>query len=161
MADAAKVKAMDKVASVRKWSSETIFIADGYSLTFPDKSFIGATGHLVVFELRSASAELPHFEGRWDQKESALDIDVRGVSKAEQRRFKNSECKSSGHHTVRDTKNGWMYALDVAYRGEKVFVGTVGVALDHEASFKASVTFSATFTAQVIRATDGPSTHRD
>jgi len=133
-----------KTASTRIVEIVTRFKDDDYALAYVQKSFLSETGHLKVFELKCPSG--PDFSGRWDEKPSALDIDVLGVDRAARTSFKNSRDGSSGHHTIQVTADAWKFAVNIIYRGRRIFEGTVHIALDQERAFKSGLKMGGSFT---------------
>jgi len=140
MADRLKVATMDRVASVRKRYGEIIHIADGYTFTFPDMVFLSDTGHLVIFDVQTPGG--PNFQGRWDDKAFALDIDVEGVSKLQKPRFRRSEEGSSGHHAeIVPTDGERKYHVNICFKGTKIFEGLICVNFDYESTATCGIGF--------------------
>jgi hypothetical protein len=138
MADKEKLNNIGRVASVRRRDVETISIDNDYTLTFPDKSFLTETGHLIIFELKRESNG-PDFQARWDDKRSAIDIDVVGVSKAQQRRFQKSEEGLDGHHSTDVSKDERKYHINIVYGAKKIFEGMVSINLDFELTARCDI----------------------
>jgi hypothetical protein len=136
--DREKLKTIGKVLSVRRRDVKDISLADDYKLDFPEKSFLTDTGLLVVFELKSSDG--PNFQARWDDADYALDFDVLGVPKAQQRRFKHSEDGSSGHHSVLLPLDGErIYHANIVYKGKPIYEGMVSINLDYSATARCDI----------------------
>src|ERR1700692_2783857 len=87
----------------------------------PDYAFtegngqLSETGRIVLFELKSRKPGDPAFVARWDggnrkflhKIQYAVDIDILGVSGADQKQFRKGVGGYSGHHANRlsDTEN--------------------------------------------------------
>src|SRR5438105_4371578 len=91
-----------KSIGARTVKMEVRFIAPGYFPLFEDAVQVIETERLIPFELICETGTGPDFIGRWDDNatpESTLDIDVEGVGKEEQERFKHCKDGSRGHWT--------------------------------------------------------------
>jgi hypothetical protein len=98
-------------------------------------------GHLVVFRLLPDDCSLPTFEGRWDEGETALDIDIvpNTASKSQIWRFKNGVLGCGGHHPDKiDALEGHEYKVEIVFASSTIFVGTVSFALGRRLAISTS-----------------------
>jgi hypothetical protein len=89
-----------------------------------------ATARMVIFKLSPKSGSGPRFEGRWDDKQEELDIDVFDVSDKEAREFKAGANGYCGHHNGKakfpssgrtyEVKIDWP-AIGTVFEGEAIF----------------------------------------
>jgi hypothetical protein len=85
---------------------EQTFLNPEYDLSQQPVANISITGWLVIFNVTPKSRSGPCFVGRWDggsrdarkTERYDLDIDINGISKAQQLLFKRGESGYSGHH---------------------------------------------------------------
>jgi len=98
-----------KVFEINNLTIDVRCLNPNYSLLKQDSAALGATGRLDLFELRPKSGGGPAFFGRWDGgsrdqgkvERDDLDIDISGVSRAEQHRFESGKNGYAGHHSSR------------------------------------------------------------
>ena len=156
-----KVKTQDgKVFEIDSLTISERYLNPNYSLLKQDSAVLGAMGRLDVFELRPKSGDGPSFKGRWDggsrdqgkEERDDLDIDICGVSKAEQQRFLKEKIGYAGHHSRR-IANSPSRAYEVSIRTRsagRIFDGTVSFSVHRKMEFLASMTpWEATMSAQV------------
>ena len=94
-------------------------------------SEVSSTGRMVVFRLLPKSGCAPRFEGRWDDKQEELDVDVFNAADEEVRKFKAGATGYCGHHNGKAIfgSHGRTYKIKIVWPGkDTVFEG--------EANFK-------------------------
>ena len=92
---------------------------------------VSSTGRMVVFKLLPKPGCGPRFEGRWDDKQEELDVDVFDASDEEIRKFKSGASGYCGHHNgkAKLASSGRTYMIKIVWPGlDTVFEG--------EANFK-------------------------
>jgi hypothetical protein len=160
----------DKVNKVRRQDGKVFeingltigegYLNPNYSLLKRDSAVLEATGSFYIFELRPKSEGRPSFSGRWDGgsrdqrkvERYDLDIDISGVSIAEQRRFRNEENGYAGHHPKRIASTlAHVYKVSIRTPNDGViFDGTVSFSVHRKMEFRASMPpFGATVDARV------------
>lgn len=101
-----------------------------YEVKFGDPE-VSSTGRMVVFKLLPKSGSGPRFEGRWDDKQEELDVDVFDATSEETKRFKASADGYCGHHNgkAKYGSSGRTYEIKIVWPGKNtIFEG--------EANFK-------------------------
>jgi hypothetical protein len=102
-----------------------------YEVKFGDPE-VSSTGRMVVFQLLPKTGCCgPRFEGRWDDKQEELDVDVFDVTNGEVKKFKNGASGYCGHHNGKANfeSSGRTYKIKIVWPGKNtVFEG--------EANFK-------------------------
>lgn len=156
-----KVQVQDgKVFEINSLTIGEGYLNPNYSLLKQDSAVLGATGRLDIFELRPKSGGGPSFSGRWDGgsrdkgkvERDDLDIDISGVSIAEQRRFRNGEDGYAGHHPKRIASTpARVYEVSIRTPNDGIiFDGTVSFSVHRKMEFRASmIPFGATVDAKV------------
>jgi hypothetical protein len=111
-------------------------IDEKYVITVYSGNEITRYGHLVVAGLQPKDSEslLPTFEFRWDEGSNALDVDARRVSKADLAEFRRGTGQYYGHHTRRVNASSRVFEADIGWKGQRVYMGQIGFALDREAA---------------------------
>jgi hypothetical protein len=101
-----------------------------YEVTFGDSN-VSATGRMVIFKVIPRSGSGPRFEGRWDDKQQELDVDVFDVTNEEIRDFKSRADGYCGHHNGRPNfgASGRTYTIKIVWPGK-------GTVFEGEANFK-------------------------
>jgi hypothetical protein len=149
-----------KVFEINNLTIDVRCLNPNYSLLKQDSAALGATGRLDLFELRPQSGGGPSFFGRWDGgsrdqgkvERDDLDIDISGVSRAEQHRFESGKNGYAGHHSSRiPSTTGRAYEVSIRTRTDNmIFDGTVSFGVHRKMEFQASVApFAATMDAKV------------
>ena len=111
-------------------------------------------GHLVVFRLLPDDRSLPTFEGRWDEGETALDIDIvpSTASKSQIWRFKHGVLGYGGHHPDKiDALEGYAYKVEIMFASSTIFVGTVSFALGRRLAISTSTSVETSVSKEVHR----------
>lgn len=92
---------------------------------------VSATGKLSMFKLFPKSGTGPRFEGRWDDKQEELDVDVFDVTKEENAKFKGKADGYCGHHNGKANfdSTGRTYSLKIAWPA-------IGTIIEGTANFK-------------------------
>lgn len=90
-----------------------------------------ATGRMVIFKLLPKTGSGPRFEGRWDDKQEELDVDVFDATSEEIKQFKASAKGYCGHHNgkAKFGSSGRTYAVNIVWPGK-------GTVFEGEATFK-------------------------
>ena len=101
---------------------EEEMIHPSYELEYDSSAKAGPTGLLRLFRLKSRNAALPNFDGRWDIRQNAVDIDLLGPKEIS-RSFKSQAAGYRGHHSKALGDNH--YYIDIAIPGVEVFRGTL------------------------------------
>ena len=73
-----------KVDSASNINLEDVYLDPRYTRQVPNPAPATPTGHLVIFRLNPNTPNLPSFEGRWDEKQNTIDvdlIDIKGTSR--------------------------------------------------------------------------------
>lgn len=107
-----------------------------YEMTVFISRKITETGRLDIGELKPKdliSGTLPSFVFRWDEKDSALDVDPENASKAEIVKFRRGTPEYYGHHTKKISSNGRVFEADIVWQGQKIYKGQISFNLDFEA----------------------------
>jgi hypothetical protein len=122
------------------------FVAPGYEVDMLENNERGATGLLTVVRIKRPG-QWPTFEGRWDEKATALDFEA---VDAEDKRSKTG---FDGHHSVALPERRFRVEIRYPSGGARIFAGVVSFGLGFELAlsdeFKASA--SLTTKAEVIR----------
>jgi hypothetical protein len=150
-----KVQMQDgKVFEIKDLMVDVRNINPNYFLLKRDSAVLQGTGRLDLFELRPQSGGEPSFWGRWDggsrdqgkTEREDLDIDIRGASKAEQRRFENGENGYAGHRARRKSSiPGRVYDVSIRTPTNMIFEGTVSFGVHRKVEFRAGMArFAAT-----------------
>ena len=105
-------------------SMTTTHIDPRYSLqSCPD---VNATksAHVLLFSLMPNAPGLPLFRGRWDDRASAVDVDLEG-SRYQHLAFKRGWPGYRGHHTIQIAASPRRYAIGLNIRGVHIFEGEI------------------------------------
>jgi hypothetical protein len=154
MANPDEVKKVDgKAVRIRKIQVDQIFLDAAYRLIFDASVPIGDTGLLAPFELVNTGGS-PGFQGRWDEKAEALDIDIVGLSAAETREFKKGLNGNQGHHSVRIASDAWKFHVDIQYLGTRIFEANVHIGLDRNFGMNSGGKTEVSFSGDVYRTAD-------
>jgi hypothetical protein len=121
-----------RVFAIRNIKIEELYRNPDYTCALGDGA-LSKTGRIVLFEVRSARSSDPSFVARWDGGNRSflhkikyeVDIDIVGVSKAEQRRFRKRRGGYKGHHTIRVNQDGNKYEVSIATPFGPVFEANV------------------------------------
>jgi hypothetical protein len=121
-----KVKKEDgkAFAAINIAQKRVAYIDPCYEIKSKGERTIEETGLLCVFALQPTVCGLPDFVGRWDERAHTLDIDIRNVSKKEERRFKHSIGGYSGHHTKGSGQAG-CFDVELSIPGRKICEMTI------------------------------------
>jgi len=136
-----------KAFEASKIEIQTVYRNPKYTLVEHPANTITSTGLLKVFDLQCSEAG-PSFSARWDggsrspgkKERHDLDIDIVGVSKAGQRRFKHSKGGYSGHHAVDvSSPKGREYHVCLGKADGLIFEGNVRFNLLRKMRFNAGM----------------------
>ncbi|MGB6687494.1 MAG: hypothetical protein WBE76_06595 [Terracidiphilus sp.] len=113
---------------------EVSFCHPDYELSAEASAVATPSKLLRIFSLVPETSSNPTFFGRYDarddlsgrNKASAVDVDVSGLTDAEERDFKAGKNGFSGHHSTR-TKDGQHQILISAPKHGKIFEGTLSM----------------------------------
>ena len=139
-----------------------IYLNPNYTLSKQSANEISSTGRLGGFEI-TPSRNGPSFSARWDggsrdegkKEKYDLDIDIDRVPEEERTRFKNGQGGYSGHHTINvPSDTGHAYQVFLRTPSELIFEGSVCFSLLRKQGFEASIEFTATLDAKLIRSED-------
>ncbi len=150
MADPKKLQQkISKVVSTRGVRIEQHYLAPDYEVSLMQKGTLSNTGLLRSLEITSKSEASPSFLGRWDDADTALDIDLVSPDPAERDSFRHCRDGSSGHHTARATVTDRReYLVNIVYRHKPIFEGIVQLSLDVEEGLTIAVQTGVSFTAE-------------
>ena len=82
------------------------------------------SAHIRVFSLISNAPGLPLFRGRWDDRASAVDVDLEG-SWYQRLAFKRRRPGYRGHHTRQIAASPRRYAIGIHIPGVHIFEGEI------------------------------------
>jgi hypothetical protein len=130
-----------------------------YDYTLGDGA-LSETGRIDLFELKSKKPNDPSFIARWDggnrvfphKIQYAVDIDIQGVSKAEQRRFRKGKGGYSGHHTTRASPDENRYEVLITTPSGVVFDATVSFNRHHGIAFTTKIDIVVTLRTVIMKA---------
>lgn len=100
----------------------TEFLHPSYKLEHLASADAGKTGLLRLFSLVSQDSEFPSFEGRWDAKQNAVDVDLVACDDRS-KLFKSGKNGYRGHHSVHVEDQ--RYAIIIAIPQGEVFRGVL------------------------------------
>jgi hypothetical protein len=101
-----------------------------YEVKFGDPE-TSVTGRMVIFKLLPKTGSGPRFEGRWDDRQEELDVDVFDATNEEIKQFKAGAKGYCGHHNgkAKFASSGRTYAVRIEWPGK-------GTIFEGEANFK-------------------------
>jgi hypothetical protein len=121
-----------RVFDIRDLNVEQRYLHPDYTYVKGDGK-LSETGQLILFELKPNKESDPSFIARWDggnraipeKIQYAVDIDMRGPSKAAEKKFRDGADGYCGHHTekVSDTEN--KYRALIKTPNGRVFDATI------------------------------------
>jgi hypothetical protein len=102
----------------------SVYIDLRYSLQYEADANTTKSGLIELFSLIPSVDNLPTFRGRWDNEDSAVDVDLEG-SLISRLAFKRNLPGYRGHHTKQITESPRRYAIDLRIPGAHVFQGEI------------------------------------
>jgi hypothetical protein len=138
-----------KVFEAKDIAIDVRFLNPKYVLLKQGTAVPEEMGRINIFELRRKSGDGPFFSARWDggsrdkgKDRADLDVDIYGVSKAEQRRFKNGANGYAGHHSNKIASTmGHTHEVSITTpKDNLIFSGVVSFSVLRKMGFQASTT---------------------
>ncbi len=83
-----------------------------------------ASAHIVLFSLIPNAPGMPLFRGRWDDRASAVDVDLVG-SLRQRLAFKRGLFGYSGHHTTQIATSPRRCSISIYIPGTRIFQGEI------------------------------------
>ena len=126
---------------------ERIYVSSDYDFTLHSGCEIGATGRLDIGTLKPRKQQAPQspsFEIRWDEADTAIDIEVVDCTNSERKLFKKEVAGYSGHHTVAVNGTGRVAEWKLVWKGECLYHGKIRCPVMREVAVKLGVRFSLT-----------------
>lgn len=102
-----------------------------YHLLASETQKIRETGLITLFTLKRKIPSGPSFVGRWDENKSVLDVDILGVDKETETKFKLGKDGYSGHHPERISISPRLFRIDIKIPGQDIFQGEVSFNVNH------------------------------
>jgi hypothetical protein len=100
-------------------------LSSDYDLELCPGSEISDTGRLDIGKVLPHDASLPWFGIRWDERATAIDVDVYQCTLKEESDFKKGKAGYHGHRTTAIDQPGRVVDLHLIWKGQPVYHGCI------------------------------------